>query len=60
MHGIYAHARFDDRDLAARSQWVSKGKNSALNYLEGSNKPYTYYYGRSFLSDLNFENVYMA
>ena len=25
-HGIYAHARFDDLDLEARSQWVGKGK----------------------------------
>ena len=29
-----AHARFDDLDLDARSQWVGKGKNSSLNYLD--------------------------
>ena len=37
MNGIimlYAHARFDDLDLDARSQLVDKGKSSALNYVE--------------------------
>ena len=29
----YAHAHFDDLDLDARSQWVSKGKKSALHSL---------------------------
>ena len=33
MHGIHAHAPFDDLDLDARSQWVGKGKKSAVNYL---------------------------
>ena len=28
--GMDAHARFDDLDLDARSQWVSKGKKSAV------------------------------
>ena len=34
----YAHARFDDIDLAARSQWVGKGKTkkSALNDIDKS------------------------
>ena len=27
------YARFDDLDLGARSQWVSKGKKSVLNAL---------------------------
>ena len=26
MHVIYVHARFDDLDLDARSQWVGKGE----------------------------------
>ena len=30
MHGLNAHARFNDFDLDARSQWVGKCKN----YLE--------------------------
>ena len=34
MHRIYDHARVDDLDLDARSQWVSKGKKYALNYLD--------------------------
>ena len=38
LRGIYA--RFDDLDLDARSQWVGKGKQSVLNYLDNqaSNK----------------------
>ena len=38
MHGISAHARFDDLD--GRSQWVGKGKNSVFNYFDNyaSNK----------------------
>ena len=31
---VYAHARSDDRDLDARSQWVIRGKKSELNYLD--------------------------
>ena len=30
MDTLYAHARFDDLGHDARSQWVSKGKKSAL------------------------------
>ena len=34
MHAIYyVHARFDDVDLDARSQWIGKGKQSALHAL---------------------------
>ena len=29
MHGIYAHALLYDRDLNARSQWLSTGNTSA-------------------------------
>ena len=36
MHGIYAHARFDDLALNARSQWVGKGIKSELNYIPTS------------------------
>ena len=44
------HAHVEDLDLDARSQWVSKGKNSALNDLDNqaSNKHYTCYNGRPF------------
>ena len=30
MDAIYADGRFDDFELDARSQWVGKGKQSAL------------------------------
>ena len=30
----YAEARFDDLDFDARSKWVGRGHNSALNYLD--------------------------
>ena len=33
MDAIYAHARFDDLYLDGRSQWVGKGKKSALHAL---------------------------
>ena len=34
MDAIYAHGRFDDLDLDARSpQWVGKGKKPTLNAL---------------------------
>ena len=33
MGAVYDRARFDYLDLAARSQWVGKGKISALNVL---------------------------
>ena len=34
MHSICAHTRFDDLDLDARLQWVSKGKTYVLNYFD--------------------------
>ena len=34
MTCMHAHARFDDLDLDARSQWAGKGNQSALNYLD--------------------------
>ena len=50
MGALYAYARFDDLDLDARSQWVGKGKTSALHALgnKASNKHYTYYNGMPF------------
>ena len=30
----YGHARFDDLDLDARSHWLGRGQNSALNDLD--------------------------
>ena len=33
IDAIYAHARFDDLDIDARSQWVGKGKQLTLNAL---------------------------
>ena len=32
MEYNYAHARFNDLDIDARSHWVGRGKTSALNY----------------------------
>ena len=34
MHGIYAHARFGDLDIDARSQWVSRSETAALNEID--------------------------
>ena len=34
MAYIYAHACVDNLDLDATSQWVGKGKKSALNYFD--------------------------
>ena len=34
FHGIYTHGRFADLDLDARSQWLGRRTNSALNYLD--------------------------
>ena len=47
MDAIYAHARFDDLDFNARSQWVGKGKTAALRALgyRASNQQYTGYKG---------------
>ena len=33
-HNNYAYARFDDLDRDARSQWLGRGNNSALNILD--------------------------
>ena len=33
MDAVYVYSRFDDLDHDARSQWVGKGKISALNAL---------------------------
>ena len=39
MHGsVYAHARFDDLDLDARSSSLGRGKRSALNDLDNEVK----------------------
>ena len=67
MHGISAHARFDDLEFDARSQCVGKGKTSALNYFDNVTKQatniklavqrYAFFF---FLRDLNFKNVDMA
>ena len=36
MHGyaLHAHARVDDLDLDASSQWLRRGTNSTFNYLD--------------------------
>ena len=64
MAAIYDHARFNDLDLDARSQWVGKGKESALhaaisNYKASIKLATTVDH---FLRDLvlDFANVYMA
>ena len=61
VDSIYAHDRFDDLDLDARSDWVGKGKKSTLHYLNNkiSNKHYTCYNDRPCLGDLDFENLFM-
>ena len=33
MDAVYVHAPFDDPDIDARSQWVGKGKQSALHLI---------------------------
>ena len=33
MDALYVHARFDDLALDERSQWVGKGRKSALHAL---------------------------
>ena len=47
-----AHARFDDLDLDARSQWVDKSQKSELNYLdnEENNQHETCCNGRLFFT----------
>ena len=56
---IYAHVRFNDLDLGAKSRWVGKGKNSALKALDNNMTHETCYNGRPFLPDLDldFANV---
>ena len=61
MHGIYAH--FDDLDLDARSQWVGKCKQSALNYLP-TKQAITISITLAttvghFVLNLHFENIYI-
>ena len=34
MGYMYTHDHFSDLDLDARSQWLNRGTNSALNYLD--------------------------
>ena len=36
MDALYAHARVDDVDIDARSQWVCKGKTPALAVLSAT------------------------
>ena len=62
---IYVHARFGDLDLDTRSQWVGKGKTSALHDL--GNKASNNYISIKLattvghvLYDLDFANAYMA
>ena len=60
MNVLSAHARFDDLDLDARSQWVSKGKVSALHDIgnQASNKHKLATTVDHFLRELS--NVYIA
>ena len=34
MRRVYTDGRSDDLDLDTRSQWLGRGTNSALNYLD--------------------------
>ena len=60
MHGIHAHARFDDLHIDAKLQWVGKGKTPALNslgnYKQAIHITLATMGGRFFLRDLDFEN----
>ena len=65
MYALYAHVRFDDLDLDARSQWVGKGKKSALhafgNYKQAIDINVATTVGYVLLDlELDFANVYMA
>ena len=59
MTSFTLNAHFDDRDLDAMSQWLGRGNNSALNYLENlaSNKHDRL---NSASRDLDVENISMA
>ena len=61
----HAYAHFDELDLDSRSQWVSRGKYSALNYQLSTKqvisiKPATTVGRVFFLHDLGLGNVYIA
>ena len=65
MNGINsARARFDNLDLEVRTQWVAKGKQSALNYLHFNKQVISIKLARtvglSFYVIFDFENVNMA
>ena len=62
MHGMYVHARVDDLDRDARSQWIGEGNKSALNY-STTEQAITMKLASTVghvLRDLDFANVYMA
>ena len=62
MDVIYAHARFDDLGLDARSQWVGKGKHQRF-MLSKTKQAISIKLATTvgqFLHDLDFVNVYMA
>ena len=58
---LYAHARLDDLDLDAMSQWAEKGKKSALHTKQAISITFSTMVGH-FLRDLDLDvaNVYMA
>ena len=61
MEALYAHVRFDDLDT--RSQWVGKGKKSALHVLSATKQTISIklaYSSRPFLHDLDLANFYRA
>ena len=60
---IYAHARFDDLDLDARSQWVSRGKMYELIIISTTRQVISIKLATTLghvWPDLDIENLYMA
>ena len=56
----YAHACFDDLDRDAESQWVGKGKQTALNYFDNEISIKLATTLGHFFRDLIFANVYIS
>ena len=64
MGARHAHARFDDLDLDARSQWVGKGKTNQRWMLSATTQAISIKLARTvshfYLRDLDFANVHKA
>ena len=66
MDAIYYHARFDDLDLDAKSQWVGKGHKKKLWMLSATKQAIcikratTVGFSFFYVTMTGFVNVYMA